>query len=208
MSAPSSPAARAAVVVAAVAVAVGGFVVGRGLTTPAPIARNQRPAVDGERVEQILADGLYENHAGAITQDEADCAGGATVDAIGPQRIVDLGLGGINPYGGFSYAELTVDEEPAFLAGFLGCISDERMAAYRTSILVQNIGLDHEAAACIADAELAAVGPARLRELLVAASGTPDATLAIVAQPDEFDALVDITADCGVADQVLTTAVV
>ena len=211
MSAAPSPTGRAGVAVTAVAavvVAVGGFAVGRGLTAHEPIARNQRPAVDGDRVQQILADGLYENHGGAITQDEADCAGGATVDAIGPQRIVDLGLGGINPYGGFSYAELTVDEEPAFLTGFLGCIPDERMAAYRTSILAQNIGLDRDSAACIAEAELAAVGAARLRELLVAASRHPDATLAIVAQPDEFDALVDVTATCGVAEQVHTTAVV
>jgi hypothetical protein len=203
-----SPARRAAITLAATVLAVGGFVLGRGLTAPAPIARNSRAAVGTDDVREILSGGLYRNYEGALTQDEADCAANATVDALGPQRFIDLGLGGVNPYGGYSYAELTADEKPAFLTAYLGCIPDDRLAAYRTTIIADNTGISREAAACVAEAELAAVGPGRLRELIVAASAHPDATLAIVARGDEFALLADVTADCGVAEQVHTTALV
>ena len=198
----------AAVALAVVVTTIGGFLVGRALAAPPSIAENRRPPIETDDVRDILSNGLYVNYEGALTQDEADCAARATVDAIGPQRFIDLGLGGINPYGGYSYAELTADERPAFLAAFLGCVPDDRMAAFRTTTLVTNTGIDREAAACVAEGELDAVGAGRLRELLVAASSHPDATLAIVAAGDEFPLLVDITADCGVADRVHTTAVV
>lgn len=198
---------RVGVGAAALVVAAAGYAAGRTLTTPDPIPRNDRPAVDSDRAIEILSHGLYENHEGAITQAEADCAGRATADVVGTQQLVDLGLGGINPYGGFSYAELTVDEEQAYVEAFLGCVSDDRMASYRASILDQLTELDTGAATCVADAEVEAVGAGRLRELLVAAVDQPGATLADVAtEGDEQAALADITADCGVED-TLTTAV-
>ena len=118
------------VVVAAVGLAAAGFLLGRSLTGPDPIVRNDRAAVDRQKVVEILADGLYENLEGAITQDEADCAGREAVTALGPQRFIDLGLGGINPYGGFSFAELTADEEQTYMSAFLGCIPDSRLAEF------------------------------------------------------------------------------
>jgi len=199
---------RVGVGVAALVVAVVGYAAGRAMTAPEAVARNDRPVIDSDRVIEILGHGLYENHEGGITQAEADCAGRATADAIGPQRIIDLGLGGINPYGGFSYAELTVDEEQAYLAGFLGCIPDDRMAAYRASIIDQGTDVDAGGATCVADAEIAAVGAPRLRELLVAANPQPGATLAdVVSEGDEREALAGVAAACGVED-VLTTTVV
>jgi hypothetical protein len=192
----------------ALVVAAAGYAIGRAITSSDPIARNDRPPVDSDRVIEILSNGLYDNHEGAVTQAEADCAGRATADVVGTQRIIDLGLGGINPYGGFSYAELTQDEQRAYIGQFLGCISDDRLAAYRASILTQNTELDSGDAACVADAEIEAVGPARLRELLVAASSQPGATLADVAsEGDERAALADVVPRCGVEGLVTTTAV-
>ncbi len=193
--------------VAAVLAAAGGFVLGRALTGPEPVPRNDRAPVDAERAAEIMSLGLYANHEGAITQEEADCAGRTTTDAIGRERLVELGLGGINPYGGFSLAELVVDEEESFMEAFLGCIPDERFAAYRHSSIEGTPGLDRDQAGCVADAEIAAVGVTRLRELLVAVSLEPGTTLADVAEPAEQPALAAVAADCGVAD-VLTTAIV
>jgi hypothetical protein len=192
---------RVGVGATALVVAVAGYAVGRAATAPDPIPRNDRPTVDGERAIETLSHGLYRNFEGAITQAEADCAGRATARAVGTQRLIDLGLGGFNPYGGFSYAELTEDEGQAYVEAFLGCIPDDRIAGYRASILDQNTELDSGSATCVADAELEAVGAGRLRELLVALNARPGAALADVATDgDEQAALADVAAGCGVEE--------
>ena len=205
---PSNPV-RAAVAVAVVVATIGGFLLGRALaaTRRRSPRTNARPSNRTTSATSSRAASTSTTRARS-RRTRPTAAARTTVDAIGPQRFIDLGLGGINPYGGYSYAELTADERPAFLAAFLGCVPDDRMAAFRTTTLVTNTGIDREAAACVAEGELDAVGAGRLRELLVAASSHPDATLAIVAAGDEFPLLVDITADCGVADRIHTTALV
>jgi hypothetical protein len=119
-----------------------------GLDEDASDSGAEEQAVEEQAVEQLTAKyaGLDEPNAVRFTEDEARCAAEAVVEALGADRVVDLG-----PDLAEGNAGLDPEEQSAAYEALTGCIDLE---AQTTDLLVA-AGMTEDIAGCVAQRYLA-----------------------------------------------------
>jgi hypothetical protein len=130
-----------------------------GACSPGGTVVPDEDASDGGAEEQAVAQltaefaGMDDPNGIRFTEDEARCAAEAVVEALGADRVVDLGPDpGAEDAAGLMDAALDLEEQGAVYEAMTGCIDLE---AQTTDLLVAS-GMTEDVAGCVAQRYLAA----------------------------------------------------